>query len=267
MPYEEENWRQFFGGVADAIVAQIAPKTVLDAGCAKGFLVAALRERGVDASGFDLSEVAVAEAPEAVRDHVRVGSLTEPIEGRVRPDHLHRGHRAPRSRRCRRRGRQPGRRHRPGAAVVDPGRPRRADPRQHPAPRALVAALRRARHVPRLPSRPGLPVPVGDAVPAVRAVPRRGGARVRPGLVRAARRDARSAARPARHAGQARAPHRSGRRRGRPQAHRRGGRPAQGGVAPARRRHRARRRAGHGAGPRRPSSRPRSSATGRWRTA
>jgi SAM-dependent methyltransferase len=82
MPYEEENWRQFFGGVADAIVAQLAPKTVLDAGCAKGFLVAALRERGVDASGFDLSEVAVAEAPETVRDHVRVGSLTEPIEGR-----------------------------------------------------------------------------------------------------------------------------------------------------------------------------------------
>lgn len=82
MPYEEENWRQFFSGVADAIVAQLAPKTVLDAGCAKGFLVAALRERGVDASGFDLSEVAVAETPEAVRDHVRVGSLTEPIEGR-----------------------------------------------------------------------------------------------------------------------------------------------------------------------------------------
>jgi SAM-dependent methyltransferase len=82
MPYEEENWRQFFGGVADAIVAQLAPKTVLDAGCAKGFLVAALRERGVEASGFDLSEVAIAEAPESVRDHVRVGSLTEPIDGR-----------------------------------------------------------------------------------------------------------------------------------------------------------------------------------------
>jgi SAM-dependent methyltransferase len=82
MPYEEENWRLFFGAVADAIVAQLAPATVLDAGCAKGFLVSALRERGVDASGFDLSEVAVAEAPESVRDHVRVGSLTEPIEGR-----------------------------------------------------------------------------------------------------------------------------------------------------------------------------------------
>ena len=76
MPYEEENWRQFFGGVADAIVAQLAPKTVLDAGCAKGFLVAALRERGVDASGFDLSEVAIAEAPET-RPRPRAGRLAD----------------------------------------------------------------------------------------------------------------------------------------------------------------------------------------------
>jgi SAM-dependent methyltransferase len=83
VPYEEnEHWKRFFGGVADAIVAQLNPRTVLDAGCAKGFLVAALRERGVDAVGFDLSEVAVEAAPEAARGHVRVGSLTEPIEGR-----------------------------------------------------------------------------------------------------------------------------------------------------------------------------------------
>ncbi|HSJ19320.1 MAG TPA: methyltransferase domain-containing protein [Nocardioidaceae bacterium] len=83
MPYEDtEHWRRFFGGVADAIVTQLRPTTVLDAGCAKGFLVAALRERGVDATGFDLSDVAIKDAPEAARDHVRVGSLTEPIEGR-----------------------------------------------------------------------------------------------------------------------------------------------------------------------------------------
>lgn len=83
VPYEDtEHWRRFFGGVADAIVTQLRPTTVLDAGCAKGFLVAALRERGVDATGFDLSDVAIKDAPEAARDHVRVGSLTEPIEGR-----------------------------------------------------------------------------------------------------------------------------------------------------------------------------------------
>jgi SAM-dependent methyltransferase len=82
VPYEEnEHWRWFFGQVADNIVATLNPGTVLDAGCAKGFLVAALRERGVDARGFDLSEYAVADAPQAARDHVRVGSLTDPIDG------------------------------------------------------------------------------------------------------------------------------------------------------------------------------------------
>ena len=80
MPYEEnEHWKAFFSGVADAIVAQLNPTTVLDAGCAKGFLVAALRERGVDATGFDLSEVAIEAAPEAAKDHVRVGSLTTSV--------------------------------------------------------------------------------------------------------------------------------------------------------------------------------------------
>jgi SAM-dependent methyltransferase len=83
VPYvENDHWSRFFGQVADAIVGQLAPKTVLDAGCAKGFLVAALRERGVDAHGFDLSEVAIADAPDTAKPYVRVGSLTEPIDGR-----------------------------------------------------------------------------------------------------------------------------------------------------------------------------------------
>jgi 2-polyprenyl-3-methyl-5-hydroxy-6-metoxy-1,4-benzoquinol methylase len=83
VPYDEnEHWTRFFGAVADAIVTQLHPETVLDAGCAKGFLVAALRERGVEASGFDISEHAIEGAPDAARPYVRTGSLTEPIEGR-----------------------------------------------------------------------------------------------------------------------------------------------------------------------------------------
>jgi SAM-dependent methyltransferase len=83
VPYSEnEHWQTFFAQVADAIVAQLAPRTVLDVGCAKGFLIAALRERGVEAEGFDISEVAIAEAPEVAKPHVRVGSLIEPIQGR-----------------------------------------------------------------------------------------------------------------------------------------------------------------------------------------
>lgn len=83
LAYERnEHWLTFFGGVAERIVTTLRPTTVLDAGCAIGMLVEALRERGVDASGVDLSDWAIAHAHESVTDHVRVGSLTEPIDGR-----------------------------------------------------------------------------------------------------------------------------------------------------------------------------------------
>ncbi|HSJ22336.1 MAG TPA: class I SAM-dependent methyltransferase, partial [Nocardioidaceae bacterium] len=82
VPYDDDvYWTDFFGRVADGIVSQLAPRRVLDAGCARGFLVAALRERGVEAFGFDLSEVAIAAAADGARPYVRVGSLTDPIEG------------------------------------------------------------------------------------------------------------------------------------------------------------------------------------------
>jgi SAM-dependent methyltransferase len=68
---------QFFGGIADRIVADIAPATVLDAGCAIGLLVEALRERGVDASGIDLSSYAIGEVHETVRAYCRHGSIAD----------------------------------------------------------------------------------------------------------------------------------------------------------------------------------------------
>ena len=68
--------------IADRIVRELQPSSVLDAGCAKGFLVEQLRERGVDASGIDMSEHAIAEVHESVRDHCRVASLTEPLDRR-----------------------------------------------------------------------------------------------------------------------------------------------------------------------------------------
>jgi SAM-dependent methyltransferase len=84
LPYDESepHWARFFGMIADHIIAQLAPRTALDAGCAKGFLVAALAERGVDASGVDISEYAIKEAAAGARDRVSVHSLTEPLAGR-----------------------------------------------------------------------------------------------------------------------------------------------------------------------------------------
>jgi len=70
-----------FGMVADQIVRQLAPARVLDAGCAKGFLVQQLRARGVEAFGIDISEYAISEVDDEVQDHCLVASLTNPIEG------------------------------------------------------------------------------------------------------------------------------------------------------------------------------------------
>ena len=83
IPYERsEHWINFFGQVADHIVHELRPTAVLDAGCAKGFLVEQLRERGVEAYGVDISEHAISEVHESVRPYCRVGSLTEPLDRR-----------------------------------------------------------------------------------------------------------------------------------------------------------------------------------------
>lgn len=47
----------------------------LDVGCATGFLVEVLRERGIDAEGCDVSPFAVAHATPGARGHLRVGNL------------------------------------------------------------------------------------------------------------------------------------------------------------------------------------------------
>jgi SAM-dependent methyltransferase len=79
-PYERNaRWLKFFGEVAEGIVRDLHPDSVLDAGCAMGFLVEALRERGVDAWGVDISEYAISQADEAVSDYCSVASLTEPF--------------------------------------------------------------------------------------------------------------------------------------------------------------------------------------------
>lgn len=82
-PYSRENkhWLEFFGGIADEIVRTLSPKTVLDVGCAKGFLVEALRDRGVEAFGTDISEHAIGEVREDIRPFCSVASATEPIRG------------------------------------------------------------------------------------------------------------------------------------------------------------------------------------------
>ncbi len=83
VPYERnDHWLTFFGNIADRIVQDFHPRTTLDAGCATGILVEQLARRGVESSGFDISEYAIGKAEEFVPGRCRVGSLTEPIDGR-----------------------------------------------------------------------------------------------------------------------------------------------------------------------------------------
>lgn len=88
IPYEEpEHWVQFFGMIADRIVADLNPKTVLDAGCAMGYLVSALRDRGVEAYGVDISDYAISMVREDIKPYCRVGSLTEKLTEEL-PQHF-----------------------------------------------------------------------------------------------------------------------------------------------------------------------------------
>ena len=82
IPYDrsESHWIQFFGNVADKIVQTIKPGSVMDMGCAKGFLVEALRDRGVQAYGVDISDYAISHVREDLKQFCRVGAVTEPLD-------------------------------------------------------------------------------------------------------------------------------------------------------------------------------------------
>src|SRR5581483_3967786 len=81
LPYSRENpqWLEFFGRIADEIVRRLNPRKVLDVGCAHGFLVEALRDRGVEAYGVDVSEHAIGQVRQDIQPFCRVGSATEAL--------------------------------------------------------------------------------------------------------------------------------------------------------------------------------------------
>src|SRR5437870_2310975 len=82
-PYQrDEYWLSWFGRIADRIVREIGPASVLDAGCAMGMLVEALRDRGVEAFGLDVSDFALSQVRDDIKPYCWRGSITDPLPRR-----------------------------------------------------------------------------------------------------------------------------------------------------------------------------------------
>lgn len=77
-PYERnEIWLSLFRKFAEHIAREIQPETVLDAGCAMGFLVECLRDQGVEAYGVDISQYAIQNVHPSVKPYCWVASITD----------------------------------------------------------------------------------------------------------------------------------------------------------------------------------------------
>jgi SAM-dependent methyltransferase len=74
-----DEWLNMFAWIAGRIVDDLSPTTVLDAGCAWGFLVESLRQRGVEAWGVDISDYAIAQVHPTVKPFCWVGSVGDPF--------------------------------------------------------------------------------------------------------------------------------------------------------------------------------------------
>lgn len=65
--YRFEDWYPKYKLLANSIKVNFNPTKVLDVGCAKGFLVKAFEDSGIEAWGVDISEYAISKAPMDIR--------------------------------------------------------------------------------------------------------------------------------------------------------------------------------------------------------
>jgi GT2 family glycosyltransferase len=76
-PYDEANYLPRNRQLAQFIASTYKPKTALVLGCARAYLVQALRELGVDAKGIDISQWAIDNAPQKIKEHLYIGDICD----------------------------------------------------------------------------------------------------------------------------------------------------------------------------------------------
>lgn len=74
-PYNENLYHNVMKPLAKKLTASYHPKNALDLGCARGYLVRALVEEGVDTQGIDVSTWAIQNCDPSVKDRVHVGTM------------------------------------------------------------------------------------------------------------------------------------------------------------------------------------------------
>lgn len=78
VPYDRDQptWQNHFRTLARTLIERYRPRTTLDVGCAKGFLVEHLRDGGIQAFGLDVSPYAISQVREDIRPfcHVATGA-------------------------------------------------------------------------------------------------------------------------------------------------------------------------------------------------
>lgn len=76
--YSKYDYSGQYDDWAENIINLFHPRSVLDVGCAKGFLVQALMARNVPTWGIDVSEYAIEEADSEIADRLFVWDITSP---------------------------------------------------------------------------------------------------------------------------------------------------------------------------------------------
>lgn len=81
--FESEQVRGFFEVIAKLIVQKLKPKSVLDVGCACGYLVDSLRRCGVLAFGIDVSTVALEKVSDKAKDFCFRSSIFQELPSKL----------------------------------------------------------------------------------------------------------------------------------------------------------------------------------------
>lgn len=71
--------KEFLRGVAEKIQDGIKPQSVLDVGCAMGYLVETLRDLGVEAYGIDVSEYAISRVRDDLKPYCKASSALDEL--------------------------------------------------------------------------------------------------------------------------------------------------------------------------------------------